>query len=287
MGRTPSDDDPDTLLSLNDAADLLGLHYMTVYRYVRSGRLPAQKEGGEWRVRRGDAEAVTIGSDPATRDGSRRQAATALVQQIRAGDEVAAWAVLQRALISGADPWELHTKLLHPAITEMLLEDRHTIGHHRALVVAERLTARLSPRFRSKEPTSGALLLAAPSGDHATLPVSILADLCRARNFRVLELGAHTPAASMVEEASRTQRLIALALCTSHTDGNDDSVAETLHALAHELPDVPVALTSLVPPTSARLQQAPMAAHFTQPGETVSFLESLRAGQAGVRVSGN
>ena len=30
-------------ISLQEAADQLGVHYMTVYRYVRHGRLPARK----------------------------------------------------------------------------------------------------------------------------------------------------------------------------------------------------------------------------------------------------
>ncbi|HCN09685.1 MAG TPA: DNA-binding protein, partial [Lentisphaeria bacterium] len=37
-------------LSLREAADELGLHYMTVYRYVRTGLLPATMDGGMWRV---------------------------------------------------------------------------------------------------------------------------------------------------------------------------------------------------------------------------------------------
>ncbi|MCU1344909.1 MAG: hypothetical protein JWL70_1175, partial [Acidimicrobiia bacterium] len=31
-------------LTLHEAADALGVHYMTVYRYVRLGLLPARKE---------------------------------------------------------------------------------------------------------------------------------------------------------------------------------------------------------------------------------------------------
>ncbi len=37
-------------LTLHEAADRLGVHYMTVYRHVRLGMLPARKVGGSWRV---------------------------------------------------------------------------------------------------------------------------------------------------------------------------------------------------------------------------------------------
>ena len=39
-------------LSLREAAEELGVHYMTVYRYVRLGMLPATKDGTVWRVDR-------------------------------------------------------------------------------------------------------------------------------------------------------------------------------------------------------------------------------------------
>ena len=37
-------------LTLPQVADKLGLHYMTVYRYVRTGRLPAKRVRGTWQV---------------------------------------------------------------------------------------------------------------------------------------------------------------------------------------------------------------------------------------------
>ena len=46
---TPPDRAPGGLLTLYEAAEQLGVHYMTVYRYVRTGRLPGHKVGAEWR----------------------------------------------------------------------------------------------------------------------------------------------------------------------------------------------------------------------------------------------
>ncbi|NCV47008.1 MAG: hypothetical protein EBW53_02695 [Actinobacteria bacterium] len=37
-----------TSLSLHEVARRLKVHYMTAYRYVRSGRLPAQQHDGEY-----------------------------------------------------------------------------------------------------------------------------------------------------------------------------------------------------------------------------------------------
>ena len=44
----------EAMVTLTEAAALLGVHYMTAYRYVRTGRLPAIKDGAEWRVRAAD-----------------------------------------------------------------------------------------------------------------------------------------------------------------------------------------------------------------------------------------
>ena len=43
-------------MTLHEAAELLGVHYMTAYRYVRLGLLQAAKRGGAWRVSREDIE---------------------------------------------------------------------------------------------------------------------------------------------------------------------------------------------------------------------------------------
>ena len=63
------------MLSLNEAADRLGLHYMTVYKYVRSGKLPARKSGGSWEV------SVTIWPPCRLSSGPRRVEATVARKQ--------------------------------------------------------------------------------------------------------------------------------------------------------------------------------------------------------------
>ena len=42
----------DAVLTLQEAADELGVHYMTAYRYVRLGVMEASKSGGVWQVQR-------------------------------------------------------------------------------------------------------------------------------------------------------------------------------------------------------------------------------------------
>ena len=46
------------MLSINDAAERLGLHYMTVYKYVRSGKLAGSKRDGSWHVSLADLNSL-------------------------------------------------------------------------------------------------------------------------------------------------------------------------------------------------------------------------------------
>ena len=66
----PSGAVSDDFLTLQDAADTLGVHYMTAYRYVRHGLLPARKVGGTWRVTVADLEAFRSGTPGAASDES-------------------------------------------------------------------------------------------------------------------------------------------------------------------------------------------------------------------------
>jgi excisionase family DNA binding protein len=45
-------------ISLQEAVGRLGVHYMTAYRYVRTGRLPAQRDGVQWWIDPRDLDLV-------------------------------------------------------------------------------------------------------------------------------------------------------------------------------------------------------------------------------------
>ena len=55
--------DPEALnrdfFTVYEVADLLGFHWQTVLRMIRSGELPAKKYGRQWRIKKADLEAFT------------------------------------------------------------------------------------------------------------------------------------------------------------------------------------------------------------------------------------
>ena len=64
-----------TDITLTEAAEVLGVHYMTAYKYVRTGRLAASKVGGGWRI---TSDALKeFQSAPTTRTSGQRGLETA------------------------------------------------------------------------------------------------------------------------------------------------------------------------------------------------------------------
>lgn len=220
---------PSGTMTLQEAADHLGVHYMTAYRYVRTGRLAATKVGGGWRVERSALDAM---ADTAVPAGEARPAAdwsARLENRLVAGDESGAWNVVESALSSGMVPDDIHLGLISPALADIgagWASGTVSIAEeHRATGVTMRLIGRLGPRFNRPGRTRGTIVIGAPPGDQHSVPVAIAADLLRGRGFTVMDLGANSPADSFVDAAQISDRLIAVGISSTHS-GNDESIAE-------------------------------------------------------------
>lgn len=230
-------------VSLREAAARLGVHYMTAYRHVRTGRLPARLEDGQWRVRAADLDHALHPTSGSSRrrgiDGARGR----LLDRLLAGDEPGAWSLLEEAIVGGLDPVGAHLELLVPAMTAVgdgWARGAVTIDQeHRAAAVAGRLVGRLGPRFHRPGRNRGGVVLAGAPGDHHTLPVAIAADVVRAARFAVVDLGAAVPPADLARAAANTDQLRAVGICAS-ISGIEEAIAESVAAVHDVLPAVPV-----------------------------------------------
>jgi len=257
------------LLSLAEAAQVLGVHYMTAYRYVRTGRLRATKRGGSWlvdaedleqfrRAAPGPSEGGPTVSDAGVGTAARSGATTAgasgggrgpgypgrLEDRLIHGDEGGAWAVLEEALGSSMTPEEVYTAVMAPAMAsigerwahhELDIEDEHM-----ASTIVQRLAGRLGPRFARRGRHRGTVVLGAPAGDAHGIPVMLMADLLRGRGFDVVDLGADTPPAAFSRAAAGVDRLVAVGICATRAD-NDAAISAAVAAIA-ETTDAPVIL---------------------------------------------
>ncbi|MFZ9630178.1 MAG: helix-turn-helix domain-containing protein [Ilumatobacteraceae bacterium] len=242
----------DEFLTLQEAADTLGVHYMTAYRYVRHGVLPASKVGGTWRVTVADLDAFRSGNGGATADSSpgesrRRKApwAERLEARLVAGDGHGAWGVVEMALSSGASLDEVYLDVLTPAMQS--IGERWVAGEldvsieHRATGIAFRLIGRLGPRFARRGRTRGTVIIGAPAGERHSLPIALLADLLRGEGWEVSDLGADMPTDSFVRSALSTDDLSAVGVSVTHVDSLE-SAGELIGALREALAGTSVAI---------------------------------------------
>ena len=180
-------------ITLKETAERLGVHYMTAYRYVRIGKLPAKKVGSSWQVAVADLEAFTDeATDPGEAPWSERFESRAL-----AGDERGSWAVIEAALASGRSPTEVYVDVIGPAmgrIGRSWARGTTTIAEeHAATAVAGRIVGRLSNRFTAPGRRRGRIVIGTPPGERHGLPVTMAADLLRGVGFEVVDLGCDLP----------------------------------------------------------------------------------------------
>lgn len=222
-------------ITLQEAADRLGVHYMTVYRYVRTGRLRAERDGVLWMVDPGHLAEVR----PSAPRGRRPASSGAdrpigeLVDRMVAGDEAGAWSVLEAAMVAGLEPLDALLDLVAPALRTVgdgWESGRWSVAdEHRASAVAARLISRLGPRFARRGRTRGTVVIGGAPGERHALASAILRDVLRGAGFEVVDLGADTPAPSFAEAAAGASRLVAV-LVGSTTSGHDRDVRAAVRA---------------------------------------------------------
>ncbi len=221
------------LYSLAEVAAQQGVHYMTVYRHVRTGKLAATKLNGEWQVRESDLASASAPSQgkPGSADISSR--CPAFRNRLLASDEPGAWSILENCLAAGAAPADLHHELILPVLEE--IGSDWAIGalgisnEHTMTAVMQRLVARLGPLMRTKGRSRGSILVGAVAGDYHSLAVAIVADLLRNGGYDVLDLGANTPPGSFAETVATMDRCKAVGLSASTP--LDTSIREAIEAI--------------------------------------------------------
>lgn len=207
--------------TLQEAAERLEVHYMTMYRYVRLGLIPATKTGGSWRV--ADTDLDDFARPRAGRPtGAQAPWANRLQARLLAGDVTGSWSVVQAAMASGALPEHVYTQIVAPALTgigekwargDVGIEDEHV-----ASAVVGRLIGKLGPRFVRPGRSRGVVVATTPPGERHGFGVAMISDVIRGRGFEVLELGPDLPLESLLATLRKLPDLKALCLSVVSTD---------------------------------------------------------------------
>lgn len=241
----------DTEVSLHEVADALNVHYMTVYRYVRQGLLPARKVGRSWFVSAADLATfrdAKCAPEPASTPRPEARNAAPWAQRLEArlveGDERGALEVMESVLRAGHDLMFLYTEVLSPAMASIGARwARGELGiyvEHRATNLSLRLMSQIGSRFVRRGVSKGGVIFGAPKGEEHSLAVSVVADLVRSEGWDVHDLGGNMPAHAFAEAARQCNDVVAV--CIGITmEQSLASAREVIGEIRKVLrPDVPI-----------------------------------------------
>ena len=240
------------MLTLTEAAERLDLHYMTVYKYVRSGKLPARKRGGSWEVSANDLDAMsTVERAPSGRGhralGNRSDL---FLQALLAGDTAGSWLIIQGAFDGGASVEEVICEVIVPALRSIGEEWANgrleVYEEHRASGVVLSLLGRMQGLPQRRGRKLGSVLIACPPLETHGLPAAICAELVRSWGYQPVNLGADSPVDTIIQAAQYTDELLAIVLSTVGSS-SAEILIETVEAIQASLPDTPVMVGGVWP----------------------------------------
>ena len=209
--------------TLEQAARHLGVHYMTMYRYIRLGQVPAHQENRRWWIEASALDALADrpvekgADDKRTRWSVLRQR---LLRRLDEGDVDGAWSVLEGTLRAGRPPVDLYLQLLGPVLQQVGDEWasglRSINSEHRASSAAIRLAGRIGARgLRAGRRKRATVVLGGAPGDSHQLPIVMVADVLRWDGYNVVDLGANVPLESFMEGAEAASDLVAVGISLS------------------------------------------------------------------------
>jgi len=191
-------------MRLQEAADVLGVHYQTAYGWVRSGRLPARMVAGGYDLNEADVRAFSaerrLGRKPIStiqvRDWGSQ--ASRLYRAIADGQETAARRATER-LSGHVTITDLCDLVIAPALRRIGDEwqaGRVSIAReHRATVICERLivAASAQPAGRPR----GTAVVTTPHDERHAVPALMAAACLRENHWQVHHLACDLPTAEI------------------------------------------------------------------------------------------
>lgn len=227
------DDEP---LDLQRAADELGVHYQTAYRWVRTGKLPAELVDGRYRVSSADISDMAVRrstpqAPPPPSVNRLARASERMHGALVSGDEATVRNIASGLVDEGASIVDVIQQVLVPPLVR-IGSDWHdgklTIWvEHRASAIIERLLGGIVPNPRGRR--RGTVMVAAVTGDLHSLPSSMAAVALRDDNWWVEHLGANMPPDELVRFCD--EHPIDVAVISSTNADTVDLAAETADRL--------------------------------------------------------
>ncbi len=222
-------------LTLHEVAEALGVHYMTVYRYVHEGHLPATKNGHGWIVQASDVRDFQRGANQAVSpvDGGKKAApwSVRMLALLIDGNERGVVKLMESVLRSGNDLYFLYLDVLVPAMNAIGMKwsagEIDVFIEHRASGIASRSAAQIGARFSKRGVHKGTVLIGSPNGEHHVLGSQLLGDLISMEGWKVDNLGGDVPAESFACAAMQISDVVAVCIAST--------MSETLPAMSKSI----------------------------------------------------
>ena len=224
-------------MSLDEAAERLGVHYQTAYRWVRSGELPAVLVGGRYQLAASAVDRVGRRRErpqpPPTgrpRDGFEplaRRTFDLLVE----GDEREVRRTVGRLIGTGVPLSTIVQDVFVPALKRVgqaWHDSRLSVStEHRASAIVERVLGDHYPSPAGRP--RGTAVVAALAGDRHALPTSMAAVALREDRWNVHHLGADLPHADLLGFCDdQAVDLVVLTVTAGHADATASRTAQVL-----------------------------------------------------------
>jgi MerR family transcriptional regulator, light-induced transcriptional regulator len=229
---------PEPAMSLQEAADALGVHYQTAYAWVRSGALVARKTGRSYTVSAASVRALQ--ANRAAGEAPRReirvrdweQLSERLYDEIISGQENLARRDVAR-LAQGVPVVDMCQLVIGPALRRVGADweaGRVSIAaEHRASAICDRLISAWAARQPTGRPR-GVAVTATPPGERHALPSLMAAACLRDDHWLVHHLAADLPVAEVARLAGDVgAHLVVLSAATA---GGGTAAAAALTAAA-------------------------------------------------------
>ena len=213
-------------LTLHEVAEMLGVHYMTVYRYVHEGHLPATKNGHGWVVHASDVREFRNGANQAVSpvDGGKKAApwSARMLALLIEGNERGVVKLMESVLRSGNDLYFVYLDVLAPAMNAIGMKwsagEIDVFIEHRASGIASRSAALIGARFSKRGVHKGTVLIGSPKGEHHVLGSQLLGDLISMEGWKVDNLGGDVPAESFASAATQISDVVAVCIASTMTE---------------------------------------------------------------------
>ena len=244
--------DVDEMLSINDAAERLGLHYMTVYKYVRSGKLAGSKRDGSWHVSLADLNSLSESKPAPPGRGHRAlgKKSGLFLQAIVAGDQSGSWSIISNALETGAAVEDVICEVVVPAMRSVGDEWAHgrlqIFEEHRASSIVLATLGRMQGLPQRRGRKRGSVVIACPPLETHGLPAAICAELIRSRGFSPINLGADTPTDTVIDAVNASDEVVAIILSTVRSTPQR-VILDAVDEVSASLPETPIMVGGVWP----------------------------------------